>query len=111
MMDFLEASANQVCVKLSAIGAGELTLQEKIFLTDPAPETKWMVPSLSFLIQHGDTKVIFDGGLAPDDARTALRKVSWVTSVNVRSQLAVFICNQSPSRPSHDDLPRDHDIV
>lgn len=68
-MDYPQASAEQAYVKVSAIDAGQLTLQEKYFVTDPAPEAKTTVPSLSFLIQHGNKKIVFDGGLrhSPED--------------------------------------------
>jgi glyoxylase-like metal-dependent hydrolase (beta-lactamase superfamily II) len=68
-MSFPKAQNDQAYVRVSAIDAGELTLQEKFFVTDPTPGAKQTVPSLSFLIQHGETKLVFDGGLrhGPED--------------------------------------------
>lgn len=68
-MSFTTANTKQVFVRISAIDAGQLTLQEKYFVTDPSPGAKQTVPSLSFLIQHIDTKLVFDGGLRykPED--------------------------------------------
>jgi glyoxylase-like metal-dependent hydrolase (beta-lactamase superfamily II) len=62
-MSFPVAGPGQDFVKMSALHAGEFTLQDKFFVTDPAPNATHLVPSLSFLIQHGNTKLVFDGGL------------------------------------------------
>ncbi|KIW28939.1 uncharacterized protein PV07_04791 [Cladophialophora immunda] len=74
MMEFPKPSHNQIYVKVSAINAGELTLQEKYFVTDPSPGAKQTVPSLSFLIQHGSTNLVFDGGLRhrPEDYKPSV---------------------------------------
>jgi glyoxylase-like metal-dependent hydrolase (beta-lactamase superfamily II) len=62
-MSFPMVYPGETCVKISALHAGEFALQEKFFVTDPAPDAKNIVPSLSFLIQHANTKLVFDGGL------------------------------------------------
>jgi glyoxylase-like metal-dependent hydrolase (beta-lactamase superfamily II) len=85
-MSFPQAATGQAYVKVSAIDAGELTLQEKFFVTDPAPGARATVPSLSFLIQHGDKKVLFDGGLrhSPDDYKKEIAE-------RIRSSLEPYI--------------------
>ncbi|KAH8898471.1 hypothetical protein GQ53DRAFT_881643 [Thozetella sp. PMI_491] len=57
-----------VYVTISALDAGHLTLPERLFVTDPDPEKRVTVPSLSFLIQHPtkSTKLVFDLGLKRD---------------------------------------------
>lgn len=94
-MDFPKASANQAFVKISALDAGELTLQEKFFVTDPAPDAKHTVPSLSFLIQHDDTKLVFDGGLRHDandyKAPIAQRIKASLTPFVVKTDAAEFL--------------------
>lgn len=60
-----------VCVTVSALDAGHLTLPERLFVTDADPEKRSTVPSLSFLIKHQDvngkhTNVVFDLGLKRD---------------------------------------------
>ncbi|KAF1972728.1 hypothetical protein BU23DRAFT_599487 [Bimuria novae-zelandiae CBS 107.79] len=70
-------SSNQVCVTVSALEGGHLTLPESLFVTPADPEKRTTVPSLSFLIQHPPTiealaqgstttKLIFDLGLKRD---------------------------------------------
>jgi glyoxylase-like metal-dependent hydrolase (beta-lactamase superfamily II) len=64
------SSPNQTYVTISALEAGELTLPEKLFVTDADPEKRATVPSLSFLIQHPSPsktdKLLFDLGLKRD---------------------------------------------
>ncbi|OCL05537.1 hypothetical protein AOQ84DRAFT_298755 [Glonium stellatum] len=63
-----------VCVTVSALDAGHLTLPEHLFITDADPSKRTTVPSLSFLIQHPSprrpdrttTKLLFDLGLKRD---------------------------------------------
>lgn len=64
-----------VCVSLSALDAGHLTLPERLFVTDADPEKRSTVPSLSFLIQHSSVdpggqsrkiNLVFDLGLKRD---------------------------------------------
>ncbi|KAF7547087.1 hypothetical protein G7046_g9109 [Stylonectria norvegica] len=65
-----------VCVTLSALDAGHLTLPERLFVTDADPEKRSTVPSLAFLIQHplpstsspgrSGTNIVFDLGLKRD---------------------------------------------
>jgi glyoxylase-like metal-dependent hydrolase (beta-lactamase superfamily II) len=59
---------NQSYVTISALEAGQLTLPEKLFVTDADPERRATVPSLSFLIRHGSSKLVFDLGLKRDFA-------------------------------------------
>lgn len=58
---------------VSALEAGQLTLPERLFITDADPEKQATVPSLSFLIQHPSTsadgkltRIVFDLGLKRD---------------------------------------------
>jgi glyoxylase-like metal-dependent hydrolase (beta-lactamase superfamily II) len=68
------ASANQVYVTISALESGQLTLPEKLFVTDADPDKYATVPSLSFLIRHpsqsssgkDSTAIVFDLGVARD---------------------------------------------
>ena len=62
-------STEDVCVKVSALQAGHLTLPERFFV-HPASETaRRTVPSLSFLVEHTNpqtsqtTRLVFDLGL------------------------------------------------
>src|ERR1700754_1258340 len=62
---------DEVYVMVSALEAGQLTLPERLFVTDPDPEKRATVPSLSFLVQHPSpdgkvTKLVFDLGLKRD---------------------------------------------
>jgi glyoxylase-like metal-dependent hydrolase (beta-lactamase superfamily II) len=57
---------NQTYVTISALEAGELTLPEKLFVMDADPERRATVPSLSFLIRHGSSTLVFDLGLKRD---------------------------------------------
>ncbi|KAG9185102.1 3-hydroxyisobutyrate dehydrogenase [Alternaria panax] len=57
---------DQTYVTVSALEAGQLTLPEKLFVTDANPESRTTVPSLSFLIRHGSSKLVFDLGLKRD---------------------------------------------
>ncbi|KAL2401628.1 hypothetical protein ABEF95_006062 [Exophiala dermatitidis] len=62
---------HEVYVTVSALDAGQLTLPERLFITDADPEKRATVPSLSFLIQHPEpngktTKMVFDLGLKRD---------------------------------------------
>lgn len=58
----------QTYVTISALEAGQLTLPEKLFVTDADPERRATVPSLSFLIRHGSSNLVFDLGLKRDFA-------------------------------------------
>ncbi|EXJ65840.1 uncharacterized protein A1O5_11081 [Cladophialophora psammophila CBS 110553] len=65
------SSKQEVYVTVSALEAGQLTLPERLFITDADPEKRATVPSLSFLIQHSCpdgkvTKFVFDLGLKRD---------------------------------------------
>ncbi|KAK5382288.1 hypothetical protein LTR20_006080 [Exophiala xenobiotica] len=65
------AGKDEIYVTVSALEAGQLTLPERLFITDADPEKKATVPSLSFLIQHASqdgksTKFVFDLGLKRD---------------------------------------------
>jgi glyoxylase-like metal-dependent hydrolase (beta-lactamase superfamily II) len=59
-------------VSVHALSAGSLTIPEKFFVVPSDPDTKFTVPSLSFLIQHTSTttnkttRIIFDLGLRHD---------------------------------------------
>jgi glyoxylase-like metal-dependent hydrolase (beta-lactamase superfamily II) len=64
---------NQTYVTISALEAGQLTLPEKLFVTDADPEKRATVPSLAFFIQHASHTVsskteylVFDLGLKRD---------------------------------------------
>ncbi|EOA87941.1 uncharacterized protein SETTUDRAFT_27877 [Exserohilum turcica Et28A] len=57
---------NQTYVTISALQAGHLTLPEKLFVTDADAEKRATVPSLSFLVQHHSSKLVFDLGLKRD---------------------------------------------
>ncbi|KAK3936747.1 hypothetical protein QBC46DRAFT_366678 [Diplogelasinospora grovesii] len=54
---------SEVYVIVSALDAGHITLPEHLFVTNGSPENRVTVPSLSFLIQHGTTKMVFDLGV------------------------------------------------
>ena len=71
------AKRSQVYVQVSALDAGQLTLPERLFVTDADPTRRITVPSLSFLIQHPSppaspdnpdttTRLIFDLGIKRD---------------------------------------------
>lgn len=65
------AGPQQVYVTVSALEAGQLTLPERLFVTDADPEKRATVPSLSFLIQHQSssgqaTITVFDLGVKRD---------------------------------------------
>ncbi|KAI1504555.1 beta-lactamase-like protein [Biscogniauxia marginata] len=61
-----------VYVTISALDAGHLTLPEPFFVTPADPESRPIVPSLSFLIQHPGrnkndvTRIVFDLGVKRD---------------------------------------------
>jgi hypothetical protein len=65
---------DQTYVTISALESGQLTLPERLFVTDADPEKRATVPSLSFLIRHpspgargGDTtNLVFDLGVKRD---------------------------------------------
>ncbi|KAL2106352.1 hypothetical protein VUR80DRAFT_6856 [Thermomyces stellatus] len=66
-------SSSPVCVTVSALDAGHLTLPERLFVTDADPEKRATVPSLAFLIRHPSsdgsgrtTNLVFDLGLKRD---------------------------------------------
>jgi glyoxylase-like metal-dependent hydrolase (beta-lactamase superfamily II) len=65
-------SADEIYVTVSALEGGQLTLPERLFITDADPEKKATVPSLCFLIQHPFdngakmTNMVFDLGLKRD---------------------------------------------
>jgi glyoxylase-like metal-dependent hydrolase (beta-lactamase superfamily II) len=69
------ASPNQPYVSLSALEGGQLTLPERLFVTDADPDKRSTMPSLCFLIQHptpqpnssrSTTNLVFDLGLSRD---------------------------------------------
>lgn len=60
---------NQTYVTVSALEAGQLTLPEKLFVTDADPEKRATVPSLSFLIRHQSSNLVFDLGLKRELSR------------------------------------------
>lgn len=68
------ANSKPVHVKISALEGGQLTLPEKLFVTDADPDKRATVPSLCFLIQHPSagangrktTNLIFDLGIKRD---------------------------------------------
>lgn len=68
------AGSNQKYVTISALDSGQLTLPEKLFVTDADPDKRATVPSLSFLIRHPSksssgrdtTNLVFDLGVARD---------------------------------------------
>ena len=49
------AAASQKYVEVSPIPGGFITLADHFFVTDPAPEAKRTVPSLTFLVKHPGT--------------------------------------------------------
>jgi glyoxylase-like metal-dependent hydrolase (beta-lactamase superfamily II) len=64
---------NQTYVTISALEAGQLTLPEKLFVTDADPDKRATVPSLAFLIQQPSAQnpskpstLVFDLGLKRD---------------------------------------------
>jgi hypothetical protein len=65
---------NQTYVTISALESGQLTLPERLFVTDADPEKRATVPSLSFLIRHpspgprggNSTNLVFDLGVKRD---------------------------------------------
>lgn len=66
-------TSSAVCVTVSALDAGHLTLPEALFVTDADPDKRATVPSLAFLIRHprsdgsgGTTNLVFDLGLKRD---------------------------------------------
>ncbi len=62
------AEEDAVCVTVSALDAGHLTLPERLFVTEADPEKRPTVPSLSFLVQHAPsgTRLVFDLGVKRD---------------------------------------------
>ena len=80
------AAAEGPFVKVYAVDAGELTLQEKFFITEATDGKSNTVPSLSFLIEHKDARILFDGGLRhrPDDYRP-------LTAERIRNNLSPWI--------------------
>jgi len=68
-----DTSSPLICVKVSALEGGHLTLPEKLFVTDPDPDKRATVPSMCFLIQHPSrgkngktTNVVLDLGVTRD---------------------------------------------
>lgn len=66
------ATIPPVCVTISALDGGHLTLPERLFVTDADPEKRATVPSLAFLIHHPSslsstsstvTRLVFDLGV------------------------------------------------
>jgi hypothetical protein len=65
---------DQTYVTISALESGQLTLPEKLFVTDADPEKRATVPSLSFLLRHPSpnskgrdgTNLVFDLGVKRD---------------------------------------------
>lgn len=68
------SAENQVYVTVSALESGQLTLPERLFVTDADPDKKATVPSLAFLIRHPGpaasgktgTNLVFDLGVKRD---------------------------------------------
>ncbi|KAK4239527.1 NAD binding domain of 6-phosphogluconate dehydrogenase-domain-containing protein [Achaetomium macrosporum] len=69
------ATDSPVCVTVSALDGGHLTLPERLFVTDADPEKRATVPSLAFLIRHPSplpaggskvTRIVFDLGIKRD---------------------------------------------
>ena len=68
------AAENQSYVTISALESGQLTLPERLFVTDADPEKKATVPSMAFLIRHpsqgangrSTTNLVFDLGIKRD---------------------------------------------
>ena len=59
--------SGEVFVTVSGLEARQLTLPERLFITDPDSEKRATVPSLSFLVQHPNldgkvTKLVLDLG-------------------------------------------------
>ena len=65
-------SDDQTYVSVSALHGGQLTLPERLFITDADPDKKSLVPSMCFLITHQTTtsstptRLVFDLGLKRD---------------------------------------------
>lgn len=66
-------TSSPVCVTVSALDAGHLTLPEALFVTDADPEKRTTLPSLAFLVRHPSndgsgrtTNLVFDLGLKRD---------------------------------------------
>lgn len=75
MPNSLPAAANdQNYVTISALESGQLTLPERLFVTDADPEKKATVPSMAFLVRHptpgangrSTTNLVFDLGVKRD---------------------------------------------
>ena len=66
------SESDQVYVEASALNGGWVTLPEKMFVTDADPDSKKLVPSMCFLIQHpkqGNNepeRIVFDLGIKRD---------------------------------------------
>lgn len=68
------SGSDQVYVTISALESGQLTLPERLFVTDADPNKKATVPSLAFLIRHptstasgkSGTNFVFDLGVKRD---------------------------------------------
>jgi glyoxylase-like metal-dependent hydrolase (beta-lactamase superfamily II) len=68
------AADNQQYVTISALESGQLTLPERLFVTDADPEKKATVPSMAFLVRHpspgangrSTTNLVFDLGIKRD---------------------------------------------
>lgn len=61
-------AVDQPFCTVSALESGRLIVSEYIFITDPTPDYKVTMPSLSFLIQHSTRpeKFLFDMGIRAD---------------------------------------------
>ena len=68
----------QIYVTVSAIEAGELTLPERLFVTNADPEKRATVPSMAFFIRHpsssgssgkNNTTMVFDLGMKRDPTK------------------------------------------
>ncbi|KAF9554723.1 Metallo-hydrolase/oxidoreductase [Agrocybe pediades] len=75
-------SANQAYCNVSALEAGLIKLPDEMFITKATPGKVTLAPSLSFLLEHSETKkkVVFDLGIRKDYHNYPPVIVDWIKS-------------------------------
>jgi glyoxylase-like metal-dependent hydrolase (beta-lactamase superfamily II) len=81
---------DQICVSVSAIEGGLITLPDHCFVTPSNPADKRTVPSLAFLVQHPGSSIFSEDG-------TVKKPLQMMFDLGLRSELGRYI----PQAQSH----------
>jgi glyoxylase-like metal-dependent hydrolase (beta-lactamase superfamily II) len=90
-----------VLVKVSALDAGDLTLPERLFITDADPNKRNTVPSLSFLIQHP----------SPSPSRTQSAVTNLVFDLGIKRELDKYTTAQQAHNAQRQPIVTDPDCA